>query len=215
MNEEEINYNAAKSYLNLQSNKLFFQIGTNDGNDAFRLLVEDYQPKKTFLVEPWEDLYSKIHESYKGKNYNLIEGVVHDKERGEANLYFPENDFNRPQHSTLAPMTNWNKQKLRPVTVSAYNFNDICVEHNIKEIELLMLDTEGFDFAILNSIDFSKVKINNIITENFGFDTETYYTEYKDKKFFGKTGMDNIYKKIAKLNYKILKFKRDTFFQLQ
>ena len=214
MNEEE-NYNAAKKYLDIQSNKLFFQIGTNDGNDAFRLLVEEYQPKKTFLVEPLEGLYSKIHESYKGKNYNLIEGVVHYKEVGEVDLYFPENDSSRTQHSTLAPMTNWNKQELQPVTVSAYNFNDICVEHNIKEIELLMLDTEGFDFAILNSIDFSTVKINNIITENFGFDTKACYTEYKDKEFFGKTGMDNIHKKLTKLNYKKVKLEHDTFFVLQ
>ena len=30
---------AAKEYLDLQPNKIFFQIGTNDGDDDFRLLI--------------------------------------------------------------------------------------------------------------------------------------------------------------------------------
>ena len=78
-----------------------------------------------------------------------------------------------------------------------------------------MLDTEGYDFIILNSIDFNKIKIKNIISENWGLDTETCYNEYKEREFFGSNGMDNIYRKLSKLNYKILKFKSDTFYQLQ
>ena len=206
-------YSDAKKHLDLKTNKIFFQIGTNNGKDDFRELVEVYEPKKTFLVEPWSQLWDSIHESYSGKDHTLIKGVIHDKEEGNALLYFPENDFKRPQHSTLTPMADWNKKDLQPVSVHAYNFNDICSDQNITEIELLMVDTEGFDYCILQSIDFNKVKINNIITENFGFDTETCYYEYKQRDLFGKAGMDNIYKKMAKLNYKILKFKHDTFFQ--
>ena len=215
MNEEE-NYDNIKKYLDLQSNKLFFQIGTNDGNDAFRLLVEEYEPEKIFLVEPWGSLYEKIHKSYSGKNYTLIEGVIHDKKEDETVLYFPDDAFNCTGNSTLVPMQNWNKEKLTPRKAPAYNFNDICQEHNITEIEFLMLDTEGFDNIILNSINFNKVKINNIMTENFNFDTEECYTDYyKERNLLGKIGMDNIYKKLTKLNYKRVKLEDDTLFILQ
>ena len=220
---EKENYDNVKKHLDLQFNKLFFQIGTNDGNDAFRLLVEEYEPEKIFLVEPWGSLYEKIHKSYNGQNYTLIEGVIHDKKEddelsfspSEAVLYFPENAMNDTGHSTLVPVTNWNKEELTPRKAPAYNFNDICHKHNITEIEFLMLDTEGYDNVILNSINFNKVKINNIMTENFGFDTEEYYTDYRERDFLGKTGMDNIYKKLTKLNYKRVKLEYDTLFVLQ
>jgi len=209
------NYHAAKEYLNLESKKVFFQIGTHDGDDAFKLLVEEYQPEKTVLVEPWASLYDKIHESYKDLNYELIEGVVHDNSAETASLYLPDNTLTRLSHATLAPMTDWKIKNLIPTLVRAYNFNDLCQSRDITEIELLMLDTEGYDFIILNSIDFNKIKIKNIISENWGFDTETCYNEYKERDFFGSNGMDNIYRKLSKLNYNILKFESDTFYQLQ
>jgi|TARA_R110002020_G_scaffold470597_1_gene696627 FkbM family methyltransferase len=195
---------AAKEYLDLQPNKIFFQIGTNDGDDDFRLLVESYNPQKTFLVEPWAQLYSKIHESYTGKDYELIEGIIHDKDDDSALIHVHESNYG---HSSLVPMATCPLSSITPVTVNAYNFNSVCADHNITEIELLMIDTEGYDFIILNSIDFNKIKVQNIIFENFNFDTETCYNNYKERDLLGITGRKNIVKKMSELNYTLTEFK--------
>ena len=50
--------------------KVFFQIGTNNGNDLFRDLVIKSKPDIVILVEPNEALVNEIK-----KNYSNIENV--------------------------------------------------------------------------------------------------------------------------------------------
>ena len=50
--------------------KVYFQIGTNDGNDLFRDMVKDEKPDIVILVEPNTSLIDNIK-----KNYNNIENV--------------------------------------------------------------------------------------------------------------------------------------------
>ena len=47
----------------------------------------------------------------------------------------------------------------------AKTFDQFCIENDIKEIDLLSIDTEGCDYAIINSIDFNKWSIKKIECE--------------------------------------------------
>lgn len=44
-------------------------------------------------------------------------------------------------------------------------FYDLLQKNNYREIDLLHIDTEGFDYKILRSIDFSKYNIRVVIFE--------------------------------------------------
>ena len=45
-------------------------------------------------------------------------------------------------------------------------FEDIRKKYNIKKIDFILIDTEGYDFEIIKLIDFNKSKPNIIIFEH-------------------------------------------------
>ncbi|MEI4828204.1 FkbM family methyltransferase [Bacillus sp. FJAT-53711] len=52
------------------------------------------------------------------------------------------------------------------VKVKTYTLQSILDNHNVTHIDLLSIDTEGAELAVLQSIDFKKVKIECIVAEN-------------------------------------------------
>ncbi|MFI8705836.1 FkbM family methyltransferase [Bacillus sp. NPDC077411] len=52
------------------------------------------------------------------------------------------------------------------IKVKTYTLQSILDDHNVTHIDLLSVDSEGAELAILQSIDFKKVKIECIVAEN-------------------------------------------------
>jgi hypothetical protein len=65
---------------------------------------------------------------------------------------------------------------IEEVDVKIVVFNDLIEKYNISEIEYLFIDTEGYDYQIIKSIDFNKTKINKVkfeykhLDDTFKFD---------------------------------------------
>ena len=94
------------------------------------------------------------------------------------------------------------------ISIKNYNFNNIITTN---DIDYLSIDTEGSEFDILESIDFSKYTIKVISIEN-DYNDKRIYNFLKEKGFqYLKTiGNDDIYinKKYKKLiENKFLYFK--------
>jgi len=208
-------YTNACKHLTLEKNGVFFQIGTNDGVDGFRELVHDFTPSHTFLIEPWSQLNENIRNSYDNVNYTLINCIVSDKNNEYVDLFLPDNNTSRLRHATTLPLDDWNKEKLTPVKIISRNFNDICLEHQITEIELLFIDTEGCDFKILDSINFDNICIKNIVHESWLFETEKFYTQYEEKNLLGKAGQNYIKKKLTNKNYSYNTDGRNCYYTLK
>jgi hypothetical protein len=190
-----------QKYLNINHNKVFFQIGTNTGVDEFRELVSKHTPSFVVLVEPWQEFNESIEKSYLNINKKLINGVVDIDHNKHSTIYLPDNNKARKAHSTLIPMQDWDGNKLTGYPVTTYNFNIICQEEAITEIELLMIDTEGYDFTILDSIDFTKIDIKNIIHESWEFNTESCYENHENINLLGIKGQQYIKNKLLKLGF--------------
>ena len=63
-------------------------------------------------------------------------------------------DASHWEKTTLIP----NSSYLDQVKVKCVSFADFIKSNAIEKLDLLLLDTEGYDFQILMSIDFSSVK---------------------------------------------------------
>jgi hypothetical protein len=50
--------------------------------------------------------------------------------------------------------------------IDLITFSDLITKHNLKSVNLLQIDTEGFEFEIILSIDFSLIKIDVILYED-------------------------------------------------
>jgi len=190
-----------QEYTNIDHNKVFFQIGTNTGVDEFRELVGKYTPSFVVLVEPWCEFNASIEKSYLNINKKLINGVVGRDHNKQSIIYLPDNNKDRRAHSTLIPMQDWDYDISPGYPTTTYNFNNICQEEGITEIELLMLDTEGYDFIILDSINFTKINVKNIIHESWEFNTESCYKNYEDVNLLGVKGQQYIKNKLLKLGF--------------
>jgi len=197
--------------------KVFFQIGTNNGNDLFRELVLKNIPDCIILVEPNEKLINEIKQNYSGiKNVYIYSNAIYYNDDEIIELYIPAKNgimgtiadngiVYSHSHFSLLPMNNWgNKNDMVKITTKSITFDKICKIHGITNIDYLQIDTEGFDSEIIKMIDFTKYKINKIRFEKWGFNPECF-TDYHNEKAceLGENGMNNAINKLIKHNYTI------------
>jgi FkbM family methyltransferase len=197
--------------------RVFFQIGTNDGNDLFRDLVIKENPDMVILVEPNKLLINEIKQNYSNiQNVYIYNNAIYYNDDEVIELYIPAKNgimgtradngiVYDSGHFTLLPMNDWgNKNDMVKITSTGITFDKICSTHGITNIDYLQIDTEGFDCEIIKMIDLSKYKINRIRFEKWGFNTECFTDYNKDKADeLGVNGMNNAVNKLKEYNYVI------------
>jgi len=84
--------------------------------------------------------------------------------------------------------------KTERVFVNKLTLNDVCSSRNVTEIDLLLIDVEGAEKAIISSIDFKKLHINIICVER-NFSSNGVLQVLKDAGFLRlvQIGADDIY----------------------
>ena len=160
-------------HLEVHKTLTFLQIGANDGrlNDPiFRFNFENTERVSGFVLEPLPEVFENLEKNYsytqKVKAFNL---AIHNTAT-EMNLYRvkPERlgelaDFAKGIASFDSE--HWKKSQLVPdisfiesIRVKCISLNNFLVTNNITNLDLLVLDTEGFDFEILINMDFNVIK---------------------------------------------------------
>lgn len=199
----------------MSSIKVFFQIGTNNGNDLFKELVIKNKPDIVILVEPNENLISEIKQNYSNiKNVYIYNNAIYYNDDEIIELYIPakngiigtradNNIIYSHGHFSLLPMNDWgNKNDMVKITTKSITFDKICSIHDITNIDYLQIDTEGFDSEIIKMIDLSKYKINKIRFEKWAIKTECFTDYHKEKAHeLGINGLKNSIDKLVKNNY--------------
>jgi FkbM family methyltransferase len=197
--------------------KVFFQIGTNNGNDLFRELVIQNAPDCVILVEPNKELIDEIKKNYNNiKNVYIYNNAIYYNDDETVELYIPAKNgimgtiadnglVYGDGHFSLLPMNDWgNKNDMVKITSKSITFDKICSIHGITNIDYLQIDTEGFDSEIIQMINLSKYKINMIRFEKWGFKTECFTNYLKEKAdHLGINGLNKSINKLKEYNYLI------------
>jgi FkbM family methyltransferase len=183
----------------LNHKKVFIQIGTNNGNDNFNKIIRKYKPDKTILVEPNIHLKDNISKNYEGLNNIFIKLSAIDINRGETKLYIPSNKGYSDAHFSMRPMNDWgnSKEELTTITAEGIKFEDLLKEFNIDHINYLQIDTEGFDYEIINSIDFNNINIDIIRFEKWEFSSESFSKFNNLSENLGLNGHKKIMNKLS------------------
>lgn len=205
--------------MELQKNKVFVQIGTNDGFDEFNSIVRQYEPSLVILVEPNKLLNDRINYHYQGvNNYHIENLAITEENKGVVNLVMPKDmpGYNRSVNGihyedkgySLLPMNDWGNDF---VTISAESmtFNDLCEKYGINDIHYLQIDTEGYDYEIIKAIYFNKVNIDIIKYENWGFDINCF-TRHEKFEQYGINGLNTVTELLTNLGYELEKLSDDT-----
>ncbi len=59
------------------------------------------------------------------------------------------------------------EERLVTTAVPALTFDSLCAKHGVDAVDLLLVDTEGYDHEILRSIDFANHRPRLVIYEHF------------------------------------------------
>ncbi len=160
-------------HLAVHNSLTFLQIGANDGvmNDPiYQFNMDNKSVVSGFVLEPLPDIYEKLVENYQScpniKPFNLAihatksEMVLH-RVKPERIAEVPEFargiasfDEMHWKKTTLVPSTDYMEQ----VRVKCVSLVDFLKSNALDKLDLLLLDTEGYDYQILMSIDFAHIK---------------------------------------------------------
>lgn len=169
--------------------KTYLQIGTAYGNDFFYNQIKDLDPSETrlILVEPMQ--WQASMDFYKDKPFKsevLKNAVVpNDYKENFVEMYLFGNDLNLSSILNRKAISSSNAVLCPAIKI--HNLLDM-VEG---EIEFLSIDAEGLDVELLNSIDYSKYKINNIFFEYWDFDDDA------NDNYVSKSKFDELDKKLS------------------
>jgi FkbM family methyltransferase len=148
----------------------FVQIGAHTGNDDAFEIIKKHDIEFGLLVEPLPNLIPLLKESYKEiPNITIENQAIAINDNDVISFYCDVND-------PTSELSSLNKEHLlrhdvkeehiQEIKVPAISLESLLDKYNITELDYLFIDTEGFDFFILNSFNFHKYKIKNIIFED-------------------------------------------------
>lgn len=194
--------------------KVYFQIGTNIGNDLFKTKCINDKPTKIILVEPNPLHKESIKNNYKEfSNVHIFINAIYYNDDETIQLQVPANNgiFGNPgengviynhSHLSLVPMNDWgSKENMFKINAKSITFYTICKKLNIDNIDYLQIDTEGFDSEIIKMIDFDKINIKQIRYEKWLFDSSKFTNNFGDNNELGETGMKIVKNKLEKYGY--------------
>jgi len=204
------------SYLNQRlfkgkKNGVFVDIGAHNGiTYSNTYFYEKFLGWKGICIEPIPQVFDQLQ---KNRNCICVKGCITPKEEklsflqvngngkvevemlsGIFDKYHPEH-LKRVQREVAACGGSF-----EIIQVDGYVLNALLKKHNMFHIDFLSLDTEGGELEILQSIDFSKFKIDVIAVEN---NNNTPFEPFLKSKGFTKLAnfpWDEIYVRNAILN---------------
>lgn len=149
----------------------FVQVGSNDAGygDPLRYHIL-HSGWRGLMIEPLPFVYQRLRQRYAGMDGLCFENVAIDREPGERVFYHlrPDSDPSLPPwYDQLGSFLKDNVLKHAPdlpdiatrltqTVVPCMSFQQVCERNGIEQLDVLHIDAEGYDAAILASVDLAR-----------------------------------------------------------
>ena len=191
--------------------KILIDIGAHRG-ESIKLFSKNFTIKKiiSFEASPinFEFLKKKIDENK--QEYNNTEIVLENIALGAENKIIEFNQFNESSSSTIKDINKEskyykrkfrlinflnNKKTFQKIKIKVSKLKDYIEKNNIKKIDFIKIDTEGYEFEILLGLE-NKIKLVDIIMFEHHYDNmiKKGYTFENINKLLIKNNFNKIYK---------------------
>jgi len=151
-------------------------IGAHNGSGLEELILK--QKNKVLLIEPVNYNLESLKLRFENRDNIIFENIGISDERNQIKFYYVKESSVRKLGKEWASGIGSFKKKhlldhhrkrfqiaendIEETNVKILVFNDLVKKYNINEIEYLFIDTEGYDYKIIKSIDFNRTKINKV-----------------------------------------------------
>lgn len=177
------------NYLSNKDEFIFIQVGSNNGisNDPLFKFIKLYKCTGV-LIEPVKYIYDQLRINYKDINNIYFENIaISDnnskkifyeiKECNDSNLPIWYNQLSSFNLSTI--LSHKNKipnieELIVEKEIQTKNIETIIEKYKFKKVDILHIDTEGYDFEIIQSIDFNKTCPSVLIYEHKHLSKDDY-----------------------------------------
>lgn len=178
-----------EEFARTHPNAFFIQIGSNDGEqlDPLRRAILQRQ-WSGIMVEPVPYVFERLR-----RNYEDVSGVILENaaiaERDELReLYHlaETSDPGLPQwydalgsfrkeivmkHVKFIPDI---EKRVRTLKVPCLTFDSLCRKHRVSRVDVVQMDTEGYDHEIVKQIDFERYRPALVMFEHLHLGAETH-----------------------------------------
>lgn len=142
----------------------FLQIGANNGkrfdpifNAVKRLNL------RGLAIEPVEEYYNELVVNYKNSKVIPVNRAIYEENK-KISIFRIKQDIDLPEWSkgiaSLNPKhhqkSNTDGKNIVEEVVEAITFEKLFEDYNVKNIDLLQIDTEGYDYNLLKLFPFEK-----------------------------------------------------------
>jgi FkbM family methyltransferase len=179
-----------RAFANVHPEAFFVEIGANDGaqHDHLRPFILECA-WSGIMVEPVPYVFERLRRNYPGLDRVLLENSAVADRDGELPFYY----LIEPRPEDLDRLPAWYdgigsfsrdavlshvahipdiEERIVCKPVKSLTFESLCRKHDVENVDLLAIDTEGYDHVILRSIDFSARKPELLVYEHFHLDPE-------------------------------------------
>jgi FkbM family methyltransferase len=144
-------------------NLTFIEVGANDGRSSDLLcnLIEKHHWRGV-LIEPQPAAFEKLKTHYAGMSDRLsFENVAISSDPNPLVLYGIPNSTSTLASANPKIVTQQSGVKLQDLvkmTVQTARLDDVVRKHGLSALDVLQLDTEGYDWDVLQTLDLSATR---------------------------------------------------------
>ena len=148
--------------------------------------LKKFNKKKNILIEPVPYNIVELKDTTKGlENIIIEESAISDRDELVSFYHIKRNSIDKLKKHWASGIGSFDKSHLlnhrnkrfliseddiEEIKINCISFENLKKKYTIKSIEKLMLDVEGAEFKILDSLNFTTIKINEIFFEKKHFD---------------------------------------------
>jgi FkbM family methyltransferase len=194
-----------------KSDVFFIQVGSNDGvqGDPIHDLVISRQSWRGIFIEPINFLFRRLRNNYGDDERFVFENVAISNKKEIRKFYYvsekAKTELDLPYwHDQLGSFDRGHIAKMLGNEMSPYiieenvecqPLQDVLDKNKVEAIDLLHIDTEGFDYQVLSQLDIKRYKPSVILFEHHLLSDEEFI---KARKLLRRTG------------YRLLQYGNDT-----
>jgi len=166
-------------YAQMVDDVFFIQVGANDGKGEEDPLYYHIRTKKWrgMLIEPLPGVFQELQKNHGHDQHLIFEQVAIAKEAGTQPFYYVDDENGRfpawvTKLSSFDPsvpsevLEKFPEATLSETSIHCNTIHALLEKHQIKSVNLLLIDTEGYDYEILKTIDWVKLKPEVLIFEH-------------------------------------------------
>jgi FkbM family methyltransferase len=177
-----------RAFAESHPHAFFIEIGSNDGvqHDYLRPIVME-RPWRGIMVEPVPYVFERLRRNYGAlARVELENAAIADRdgtlpfyhlreagpaERGELpGWYDGIGSFSRDVVTSHANHIPDIESRVVRAEVPSLTFESLCSKHRVSTLDLVLIDTEGYDFQIIKSIDLAARHPRLLVYEHYHLD---------------------------------------------